>query len=64
MTEELLSHPVVEVGDGDPLPEVIPTASGTKRMDMWMKSSRLAKGLDDRNHAGSEVWAIAKINNI
>ena len=36
MTEQLLRHPMVEIGDGHPLPSGIPPASGTKCMDMGM----------------------------
>ena len=54
MPEELLCHPVVEIGHGHPLAGGTPAASGTKGMDMGMESCGLAERLDDRDHAGSE----------
>lgn len=58
MTEELLSHAMVEIGHGDPLPGAVPTASRTKSVYMGMKSSRIAKCLDDRYHAGAEIFLL------
>jgi len=55
MTEELLCHPMVEIGHRHPLPEGIPTAPRTKSMDMRMKSRGVAKRLHDGNHS----WAKA-----
>lgn len=53
MTEELLSHSMIEIRHGHPLPRGIPAAPGTKSMDVGMKSSRLPKCLNDRDHS----WA-------
>ena len=37
MTEKLLSHSMIEIGNGHPLAGGIPPAPRTKSMDMWMK---------------------------
>ena len=58
MTEKLFCHPMVEIGHRDPMAAGIPTASRTKSMDMWMKSCRLAEGLDDGDHAGPEAFLL------
>ena len=43
MAEELLSHLMLEIGDGDPLPGVIPTASGTRARMMEQASQMQQK---------------------
>jgi hypothetical protein len=43
VTEELLRHPVVEIGHRHPLPGGIPSVPGTKGMNMRMKSCGFAK---------------------
>lgn len=55
MTEELLYQSMVEIGHGHPLGGGVPTAPGTKGMDMWMKSGGLSESLDDGDHARTKA---------
>jgi hypothetical protein len=57
MAKQRLNAAMVEIGYGHPLTSGIPSASGTKSMDVWMKSSRFSESLHDRDHA----WAKAVV---
>jgi hypothetical protein len=46
---------MIEIRHGHPLPGGIPAAPGTKSMDMWMKTSRLPKCLNDRDHSWTKT---------
>src|SRR3990172_4896432 len=55
MTEELFGHPMVEIGQGQPLAVGVPTASGNKSMDMWMKSRCFPEGLYHGDHCRAKA---------
>lgn len=56
MPEELFCQSMVEIGNGHPLPGGIPTAPGTKGVDMWMKSCRFPECLYDGDHAWPKAF--------